>query len=305
MRPASLPASYYKFIVRQGPIDEVILQAVRDNCRDRPINYKEVVEYVKKRGGNEALDACMKAGLNTNKPNLIPIRALHPHTAWGAKATFDAFLGVAKQIFPVYLSLALVPAVVLRFKTFAKAPGGVLWASILSALRSTTFLSTFCSSYMLFISIQRFFFERMGSRDHKLWYYVAAVFSSLSILIERKNRRSELALFAFPRAVDSLYMILYDHKLAFHVPGFLVLLFCSSMSTVMYFYQNSTDCLSPLVAKLLERFLPKSRVTFHESALSEIGSGEDADDEDSDSKPHGYGRISSTITLSGGYSIAP
>jgi len=48
--------------------------------------------------------------------------------------------------------------------------------------------------------------------DHKLVYWVVGFLASWSILVEKKSRRSELALYAFPRGVDSIYEILYDHK---------------------------------------------------------------------------------------------
>jgi len=172
--------------------------------------------------------------------------------------------------------------------------------------------------------------QHFNLRDHKLWYYFAGVISSLSILIERKSRRSELALYAFPRAMDSLYMILYDHQLAFRVPQGEMLLFCSAMASVMYCYENESECLSPLVAKLLDRFLPRksrnhlalklavpppppvsdaedsdSRVRFADSP-SISSSGDDADDEtDGAVGLQPSDRNKSVLSLSGGYQIAP
>jgi len=255
MRPETLPPSYYKFIVRQGPIDEVMLQAVRDNNRGRPINLSAVNTYIEKSGGKEALEAC-KSYLSSNTPRIIPSRALHPYTAKAWISAWGAFTGTVKQIFPVYLSLALVPAVVLRFRHFAQAPVSIFAKAIAGAFQSTLFLGTFCGGYQLFIVIQRMFLERFKLTDHKLWYYVAALFSGFAILLERKSRRSELALYVFPRALDSLYMILYDHKMAFRLPHGEILMFSAAMSVLMYFYENDINNLSPLIAKLLQRFMP-------------------------------------------------
>jgi hypothetical protein len=49
-------------------------------------------------------------------------------------------------------------------------------------------------------------------------YYVAGFLTSASILLERKSRRSVLALYVFPRAVDALYTVLYHRKLVVSVP---------------------------------------------------------------------------------------
>ena len=45
-------------------------------------------------------------------------------------------------------------------------------------------------------------------RDHKLSYWLVGLVAASAILIERKSRRSELALYTLPRAADSLYEIL-------------------------------------------------------------------------------------------------
>jgi len=49
-------------------------------------------------------------------------------------------------------------------------------------------------------------------RDHKLSYWLTGLLAASTILIERKSRRSELALYTLPRAGDSLYEIMYQHK---------------------------------------------------------------------------------------------
>ena len=56
MRPETLPPSYYRFIRTQGPLPEVVLQAVRTQCRDLPVNTGELFEYVAKEGGEEVLN---------------------------------------------------------------------------------------------------------------------------------------------------------------------------------------------------------------------------------------------------------
>lgn len=306
MRPETLPNSYYKFIVRQGPIDEVILQAVRDNCRGKAINLPQVLEYVKAKGGDEALAATQKF-LTSDMPRLIPSRALHPQTSSPIKQTLTAFIGTSKRIFPVYLTLALIPSIVLRFSNFVRGPGGVVVRSIQSALQSTAFLSVFCSSYMGVICLQRALIEPRKIKDHKLWYYLAGVISSMAILIERKSRRSELALYAFPRAVDSLYMILYDHQLAFRVPQGEVLLFCSAMAAVMWSYENQPNCLSPLVVKLLDRFLPR-RGGYASDLVEFTASDEDTDGGasiTSSAEQRSMPRDRSVLSLNGSYPMTP
>jgi len=303
MRPETLPANYYKFIVRQGPIDEVILQGVRDNNRGKPIDLPAMTKYIKETGGDEAWEVCKKY-LYTDNPLLIPCRALHPYTVFCSLSSLKAFQGTAQQIFPVYLSLALVPAVVLRFKNFVKEPLSVVGRSLFGAAQSTMFLAGFCGGYQAVICVIRHVLENRGWKDHKLNYYFAGLIASLSILIERKSRRSELALYAFPRALDSLYMILYDHQMAFRIPQGEAILFCCAMGSVMWFFENEEQCLSPLVSKLLERFVPQKT---SRRALLREDTDEDTDDMSSvNSNPRDpMIRNRSVISLSGGYTMGP
>ena len=53
----------------------------------------------------------------------------------------------------------------------------------------------------------------MASEDHKLVYWAAGGLSALSVLLEKKVRRGELALYVLPRAGDSLWYILVNRHL--------------------------------------------------------------------------------------------
>ena len=120
--------------------------------------------------------------------------------------------------------------------------------------------------------IQRWTIDALDLHDHKLVYWVAGLISSASILIERKHRRKELAMYAFPRAADSLYQIMYSRKLVGKVKNGTLLLFCLSMSAIMYCHENYRNDVSPLVASLLRRFVDYNpSIQRIDSVSSEIG----------------------------------
>jgi len=91
--------------------------------------------------------------------------------------------------------------------------------------------------------------------DHKLVYWIIGFLSSWSILVEKKSRRSELALYALPRAMDSIYEILYHHKIFYKFRHGEILLFAVAMSVIMHFHENEQDTISPLLNSILLRFL--------------------------------------------------
>jgi hypothetical protein len=55
--------------------------------------------------------------------------------------------------------------------------------------------------------------RKVASKDHKLVYWIAGSISALSVLLEKKARRSELALYVLPRAGESLWYILVNRQL--------------------------------------------------------------------------------------------
>lgn len=55
--------------------------------------------------------------------------------------------------------------------------------------------------------------RKVATKDHKLVYWFAGGISALSILLEKKARRGELALYVLPRAGDSLWYILVNRHL--------------------------------------------------------------------------------------------
>jgi hypothetical protein len=156
-------------------------------------------------------------------------------TALGcATVTASVFTDVVRKIFPLYASLTLLPTL-LRVRALLKAPIATARRILFSTARSCIFLATFVSSYQTDICLLHRF-PAAGGRDHRSRYYLAGLVSSLSILLERRSRRSELALYVAPRALDSLFHIMCEHKLAYSVPFGETLLYALSVAGLMYFY---------------------------------------------------------------------
>lgn len=68
--------------------------------------------------------------------------------------------------------------------------------------------------------------RKVATKDHKLVYFFAGATAALSALIEKKSRRSELALYTLPRAGDSLWHILVNRNLIPNIKHAEVSLFC-------------------------------------------------------------------------------
>ena len=65
-----------------------------------------------------------------------------------------------------------------------------------------------------YICLQR----KLVTRDHKLVYWFGGAIASLSILLERKTQRAELALYVLSNAANSLWYILVKRHLIPEIP---------------------------------------------------------------------------------------
>lgn len=269
MRPETLPPSYNKFIVNTGPISEFVLQVVRDANRGKAIDVKKVLQYVTKKGYKVPPGQVI---LPSPHPHITPCSVLHPQNELCSVQFGQTFTDAFRRTFPLYFSLNVVPAVVLRFMRFVKTPLAVMWGCVTSASRSTTFLASFVAIYMGVICGHR----KIATRDNKLVYWFAGFIASLSLLIEKKSRRSELALYALPRAADSLFMIMRKHRLMYGFPKGEVLLFALSMGTVMHFFRHKHSTMSQIFFKIMRRFVGDDET--REQALDTPRSGGSARD---------------------------
>uniref|UniRef100_A0A0E0I119 Transmembrane protein 135 N-terminal domain-containing protein n=1 Tax=Oryza nivara TaxID=4536 RepID=A0A0E0I119_ORYNI len=137
------------------------------------------------------------------------------------------------------------------YKAFLESPAATCWRALVGAVRSTTFLSAFVTFFQAAICLHR----KVATKDHKLVYWFAGLMSGLSILLEKKARRAELALYVLPRAGDSLWYILINRHLLPNIKNAEVALFCMCMGGIMYFLEYEPDTMAPFLRGLIRRFL--------------------------------------------------
>lgn len=105
-----------------------------------------------------------------------------------------------------------------------------------ATLKSGAFLATFITVYQYQICMHRQLLKTglIGQWNSKYLYGLAGfICSYLSIFIEDKKRRSELALYVLPKAVHSLYQIAYSHHWIFKMKYFEVLMASTAMGIIM------------------------------------------------------------------------
>lgn len=246
MRPETLPTSYWNFIVNAGPIHKTVLKAVKASNEGSALDAPALVEY------------CVKAGASC-APNIgsdaacVPCDIMHPHTASCALATITAGAGTFRKTFPLYMSISLVPYCVFNAKRAMGDPANTMWTAFLGAVRSTAFLASFVSSFQAVVCTERNLFTQKS--DSGLLYMLAGFVASLSLLVEKKSRRSELALYVMPRALDSLFLTLTQDKWVPSIHLGEVALFSACMGALMHYHNQEPDTMAPLVRTIIARIV--------------------------------------------------
>lgn len=285
MRPDTLPRSYNNFIVSTGPIERGVLTAVRDQVRGVPLDVPALsnlchrantswasdwtgrggpsfaaqllamlrsrVQGASKAAGRKGATAAAVVGaaqpvLASALPPRIPCSVLHPQQPLCTVQAVATWVDAFTRVFPTYLTLTTVPAVVLRLRNFLRRPLGTLRTAMVSTVRSSSFLASFVAIYMASICAHRRLFP---GGDSKYTYYVAGLLASLSLLIEEKSRRSELALYVLPRAMDSLFQTMRDRRWVGSLWQGETVLFSSAMAVLMFFHQREQAALGGLVRR--------------------------------------------------------
>ncbi|KAL8144390.1 hypothetical protein V2J09_017422 [Rumex salicifolius] len=260
MRPETLPKSYHDFIQKTGPVAKPVYKAVRECCRGTPVDIASLSTYLSSKKMSETIQL-------HEFPSIIPCSMIHPDATSCIARDIQAASATFKKTFPLYFSLTLVPFVVLHLQKFTEAPIQTCWRAVINAVRSTTFLSAFVGVFQGVICLHR----KVATKDHKLVYWMAGGIAALSVLLEKKGRRSELALYVLPRACDSLWYILVNRHLLPDIRNAEVALFSACMGGIMYYLEYEPDTMAPFLRGLIRRFLA-SRMSNPSSSSSRSAS---------------------------------
>ncbi|CAO3676272.1 unnamed protein product [Rhizopus stolonifer] len=207
--PQRLPRSYEKWITHMSGIDTRLLKALR------AIRSGEWV-YGKDTGFEYLLgNYCEKLGLPRSygdpRSGRIDCTVVHDGSTWGCEVNaLSRFMKGFIKIFPVYLGVHLAPPLFFKTMRLIENPAESLSHILKASIRSSTFLGTFIGIiwYSICLVRTRVGYQLLGvsqSRlDNTLAPLVGSILCGLSLLIESRHRRGEMALYVMPRALFSV-----------------------------------------------------------------------------------------------------
>ncbi|PPR04651.1 hypothetical protein CVT24_011869 [Panaeolus cyanescens] len=167
-------------------------------------------------------------------PTYGPCSGVHPALSNCSSVPLDRFLAVFKWMLPIYGALHFVPAVLFKRKTFMEDPVKMLIKAGLGSMRSSAFLGVFVVIYQTIFcykhQLHRLLTVLRNTPSAKIplllaplaripaWitnllvgkasFWILGLLSGLSLFVEEKRRRGELAMYVLPKGLESLWVAL-------------------------------------------------------------------------------------------------
>ena len=128
----------------------------------------------------------------------MPCNVIHDHTCF--VNALRKFWLVFNLAYKFYVPTRLIRALLFKQKKLETEPFRVIRKSIWNGLKSSIFVSLYVASFWYFIC----FFKNWRLKTDKTNIILASFFCSFAILVEPAKRRTELALYMFPRFLELL-----------------------------------------------------------------------------------------------------
>ncbi|PCH40706.1 hypothetical protein WOLCODRAFT_24216 [Wolfiporia cocos MD-104 SS10] len=290
LRPETLPRSYDTWIATASKCHRETVRIQRDMCQKGTFRIADMQSLANKKDTTPANKADMLARIARASlplpdqafgPPFVPCSALHPWLDSCTLTQLDRFVAVVRWMLPIYGALHLIPMLLFRRDRVLREPARMLLRAALGTARSSTFLgvfvfiyqSAFCLKHNLFNDLTALrslppsssllamlaqlvpqpAVDALASRKS---YYVLGLLSGLSLLVEDKRRREELAMYVLPRGLESTWLTARGRGWVGRTGQWgEVLLSAAGMGMVMSIYQNEPQHLSGLVRRILYQFI--------------------------------------------------
>jgi len=167
---------------------------------------------------------------------------VHPGEGHLAHAARFLLRGVVRAL-PVYTPVYAVSTALVRRGAMLKRPGHVLGRATLGVLRSSLFLSSYCTiAWASYCTVHNLPRQRFPSRATVL---ACSFPAGLASLVEKPSRRTELALFCSGHALHSLARLAVLWGWARQIRRADLLLFIASSAAIQDTYEKRPDLLTP------------------------------------------------------------
>ena len=246
--PERLPPAYEFWISKMAELDPRIRLVLRAKYAGS-VKYGERTDFLAEYCREHKLDPRC-ADFVTRKP--IPRVVVHPTDTSSTMNVLRRFGRGFMNSAAMYLPVYAVPSLLMRPAEVTHAPAAWLTRLALKTGQSSMFLASYISNIFAWI-----YGTRLALRDDTtLGPFLGCLTCGFSILLERKGRRSELALYVFPRALHSWWTLCCQRGLVTPMRNGEVYVFSCAMAIIMFHLEHehaSTKSLQWLLSFVISK----------------------------------------------------
>ncbi|TIB92028.1 hypothetical protein E3Q19_02103 [Wallemia mellicola] len=270
MSPDTIPKAYNDWIQQASKVPPEAIPMHRQLVRTGTYNSQSLLTSLAQRKSTPKnklrllkLLQDLQNGENRLLP-YIPPAVLNPWVEGILPMAIERFYMIFLDILPVYASLHFIPALTLKRKQFSEDPGEAVLRTTLSSFRSSAFLATFVVIYHSWFSSKHALY-RLHKDNLPSWLsnfliskeslWVGGFLTCASLAVEEKKRRSELAMYVLPKAMESAWTTARRKKWLPHIPLGPELLVMFGTASLMQAYTHEPQVLSGLVHTLIYQFI--------------------------------------------------
>jgi hypothetical protein len=170
-------------------------------------------------------------GYNFPSARHLACEILHPQTKFCTKDFIEFFRAAYLRALPVYTPVYILPLLLFRLKSLIKSPITNSVATALGVLRSSLFLASYCSiAWATACCVNNIAHHSTASG------FIAGFVAGLTVAIEKKGRRIELALYVLSQAIPSFTRTMQYYSIFPRIKHAEFAVFMLSMSIIMHAY---------------------------------------------------------------------
>ncbi|KAL0255686.1 hypothetical protein I308_100493 [Cryptococcus tetragattii IND107] len=262
MSPETIPKEYNNWILAASRVPSFAILANRTQVRQGYIQDALVQEALNYKGitatNRRRLENVLQKIRGGQQPDAVPCGMVHPWCNSCTETNFRRFFAVCRFMLPVYSALHLIPMLVLRRHHVKRDPVRMMARALWGIGRSCSFLGVFVVIYqVLFCARVQALEKSRGSNfirnllKRKEVFWALGFTTCLSLIVEEKKRRAELAMYVLPRALESAWSGARKRAWVPLVPFGETILGAAAMAMVMDSYKHQPDAMSGIVRRLL------------------------------------------------------
>lgn len=230
--PESLDRSYLNFLWVHGAKPRALRDMTIEMLNHNPLSTPTAATVAKMRAAHVKL-GFDPANVIEGSAN-VWCQMSHPESSSCSIAFWKFWLGGIRRALPVYLPVMAIPLFVFNSKKLFANPTTVLSTTVFNIVRSSVFLSSYCSMAWTTVCIVR----ALGYSGRRM-VNVSGLVAGTAVLIEKKSRRIELGLYVLSHAIRSLWKCWNAWGYVPVIPHSEVVLFMFCTATFGHAYLNA------------------------------------------------------------------